>query len=88
MPSSPNRRSFGSNLRSLLWWRRASQEVLEEMSLHADLRARELEAEGVPADEARHRALREVGQPAVVVPEIEHLASRGDRASAVGQWLD
>src|SRR5688572_10027252 len=59
MPSARDQRRFGRHLRSLFWWRRASDEVLEEMRLHADLRARELEAEGMPPDAARLRALRE-----------------------------
>jgi putative ABC transport system permease protein len=58
------------------------------MRLHTELRARELEADGMPGDEARARAAREVGRPAEVVPVIERLAAHGDRASALRQWLD
>lgn len=88
MPAPRDQRRFGRHLRSLFWWRRASDEVLEEMRLHADLRARELEAEGMAPDAARARALREVGEPADVVPVVEQIAARGDRASAVRQALD
>src|SRR5688572_12159723 len=88
MNSSRHPRRFGGNLRSLFRWRRASDEVLGEMRLHADLRARELEAEGVSPDDARRRAMNEVGQPADVVPVVEQLAARGDRVSAIRQALD
>jgi putative ABC transport system permease protein len=86
--SPRNQRRFGANLRSLLRWRRASDDVAEEMQLHEELRARELEAEGVPAAEARRRAAREVGRPADVVPLVSALATRGDRVSAIRQAVD
>jgi len=88
MPRPRERRSFGQNLRSLFWWRRAADDVVEEMQLHADLRARELEEGGVPQAEARARAEREVGRPAEVVPMVARLAAATDRQSAVAQWLD
>lgn len=47
------RRWFGNNLRSWFGWRDAARDVREEMSLHVELRAAELEARGVPPVEAR-----------------------------------
>jgi putative ABC transport system permease protein len=81
-------RHFGNNLRSLLGWRRADRDVREEMALHVDLRAQELQGRGLAADEARARAEREVGPPTAVVPLVDTLARETDRRSAIRQWLD
>ena len=74
-------RWFGNNLRSLLGWRSGERDVRAEMSLHVDLRARDLEAAGVPAGEARRRAQREVGSPETIGREVARLAQSTDRAS-------
>ena len=88
MPAPSPRRRFGQNLRSLFWWRRGAEDVVEEMALHVDLRAQELEAEGVPAATARARAIQEVGRPDSVAPIVDRLAHSADRGSAIRQWLD
>ncbi len=82
------RRDFGWNLRSLKWWRRADRDVAEEMRLHVDLRTRELESLGLPADAARASATREVGQPAHVIATVDAMARAGDRQAAWRQRLE
>ena len=76
---------FGNNLRSLLGWRSAADDVQEEMRLHVELRARELMARGSSADEAWRRAQREVGKPDAVVHVVAGLAGSTDRRSAIVQ---
>jgi predicted permease len=82
------RRAFGNNLRSLRRWRDAGRDVRDEIAMHVDLRARDLEAAGLPPDEARAQAEREVGAPDRVAPAVDALATRADRASALRQRLD
>lgn len=86
-PKGPGR-EFGNNLESLEGWRDASREVREEMRLHAELRARELEAQGLAPGEARERAAREVGVPALVAPAVVSLAAATDRSSSWRQRVD
>lgn len=81
-------RRFGNNLRSLLGWRDARRDVREEMSLHADLRAQELEARGVSPADARRIAEREVGPAELVEPRVQASAAKTDHASSVRQRLD
>jgi predicted permease len=82
------RRDFGWNLRSLKWWRRADEDVAEEMRLHVELRTRELESLGLPADAAGARARREVGRPADVIAVVGAIARTADRQSAWRQRLE
>jgi putative ABC transport system permease protein len=86
-PKRP-RREFGGNLDSLAGWRDVARDVNDEMRLHAELRARELEAAGLPPEEARDRAAREVGVPSAVVPAVLDLAASADRAASLRQRLD
>ena len=81
------RREFGNNLRSLLGWRRAERDVREEMALHADLRAKELQNSGLSIDEARAKAEREVGFARSVIPLVNAIARDTDRRSSIRQWL-
>jgi hypothetical protein len=78
----PGGRRFGNNMRSWLRWRDAGRDVREEMQLHADLRAADLEARGLPPAEARRIAEREVGDPARVRAEVARLAAATDRRAA------
>ena len=82
------RRIFGNNLRSRARWRDADRDVRDEIALHVDLRARELEAAGLPPGEARAQAEREVGAPEQVAPLAAAIADRGDRRAAIRQRLD
>lgn len=75
----PRGRQFGNNLRAWLRWRDAGRDVCEEMQLHVDLRAADLEARGTPAAEARRIAEREVGDPSRVRAEVARLAAGTDR---------
>lgn len=86
-PKKPGR-EFGNNLESLEGWRDASRDVREEMRLHADLRASELEAQGLAPDEARARAATEVGTPSVVEPAVLSLAASTDRNRSWRQRAD
>jgi putative ABC transport system permease protein len=82
------KRLFGGNLRSLLGWRDARADVREEMALHVDLRAAELQARGLSADAARQQARREVGAADVVAPIAAALADVTDRRSSLAQRWD
>jgi hypothetical protein len=82
------KRLFGGNLRSLLGWRDARADVREEMALHVDLRAAELEARGLSADAAREQARREVGAIDVIAPVADALAEATDRRSSLAQRWD
>jgi putative ABC transport system permease protein len=84
----PGGRQFGNNLRSWLRWRNAADDVREEMRLHVDLRAADLEACGTPPGEARRIAEREVGDPSRVRAEVERLAATTDRRAAWTQPFD
>jgi predicted permease len=79
---------FGRHLRSRRGWRRAEADVREEMRLHVDWRQQELEAQGVPADEARRRASREAGDPARVAAAAARFADAADRRDSLRQWGD
>jgi hypothetical protein len=81
-------RWFGNNLASLLGWRSAERDVREEMRLHVDLRARELEAAGLAPQAARARAAREVGTADDVAVVVAQLAASTDRTSAIRQRCD
>lgn len=55
--------------RRIRYWFRRDREaghLREEIGLHVELRARQLEEGGIPAAEARHRALRQFGNGALV----------------------
>jgi predicted permease len=78
-------RQFGNNLRSLFGWRDARRDVREEMALHVELRAAELERRGIPRADARARAEREVGNPGHVEAAVARLAGGADRSSAWAQ---
>lgn len=84
----PRRRQFGNNLRSWFGWRDAGRDVREEMSLHVDLRAADLEARGVPPGEARRQAEREVGRPEAVAAHVGRLAGETDRQSRLAQRIE
>jgi putative ABC transport system permease protein len=81
-------REFGNNLESLRGWRDAPADVREEMRLHADLRARDLEAHGLTPEAARAQAAREVGDRLSVEPAVASLAASTDRTSAWRQRVD
>ena len=81
-------RRFGNNLASLLGWRSAGRDVREEMRLHVELRARDLEAGGLAPDAARARAVREVGSLDAVEMAVAKLGASTDRASAIRQRFD
>lgn len=82
------RRDFGNNLGSLAGWRDAGADVRAEIELHVDLRARDLEAQGLSPAAALDQAVREAGAAERVAPAVATLAARADRASAWRQRLD
>jgi putative ABC transport system permease protein len=83
-----SKRRFGRNLRSLKGWRDARRDVRDEMRLHCELRADELEAQGLAPADAMARAHREVGDPEVVEPMVISAAASADRASAWRQGVE
>ena len=64
------------NLRSDIWRESVSEEVTEELSFHIEMRAREMEARGVPLEEARRRAAARFGDLRHVQAECEHIGGR------------
>jgi putative ABC transport system permease protein len=85
---TPRGRHFGNNLRSWRGWRDAARDVRDEMQLHVELRTAELQGRGVPVDEARRRAEREVGRPAAVSSQVVALADAADRQSRLSQGFE
>ncbi|HET9372116.1 MAG TPA: ABC transporter permease [Vicinamibacterales bacterium] len=85
MPRSQRR--FGSNLSSLFGWRRPVEDVQDELELHAELRAEDLERRGMPRDAARTEVARRRADPAAVARICAADAGAGDRDSHRRQWL-
>jgi predicted permease len=69
------RRAF---LLALPWRRRVQGELIDELELHVDLRARQLQATGMTADDARAEALRRLGFTSMDEAR-ERLAAEGAR---------
>ncbi len=60
---------FFQKLRSLMHRRRKEEDLRDELQFHLDEEAEERQAEGLPGDEARHAARRDIGNIALVQEE-------------------
>lgn len=67
--------------------RRAPRDVQREIDLHLELKARELEAAGLPPDEARRAARAAFGDPDAVAAECRDVRSQTVRARRRREWL-
>ena len=67
---------------------RVPGDVDEELRLHVDLRAAELEAEGLPADEARKEAERLFGDPTAHREQVIAIDRHRVRTERRSDWLD
>ncbi|HZI42280.1 MAG TPA: ABC transporter permease, partial [Gemmatimonadaceae bacterium] len=71
-------------------WRSASRiraDVDDELSFHIDMRATELVASGMSADDARREATREFGDVEFTRRYCRRLDESGERATRRGDWL-
>jgi putative ABC transport system permease protein len=76
------------SLRSWLWSVPLEQEVDEELRLHVDLRARELEARGVDPRVAREMALARLGNVGQLRRTCVDLGRKRSREMRITQWID
>jgi putative ABC transport system permease protein len=76
------------SLRSWLWKVPLDQEVDEELSLHVDLRTRELIARGMDPKAAREMAASRLGDVRRVKRTLLGIARKRDREMRVTQWLE
>ena len=82
--SNRSHRSFRLPWRSTASIRR---DLEDEMALHIDLRARELEAGGMAPDDARREAWREFGDVRETRRYCERLDRAAEREVRAGEWL-
>lgn len=64
------------------------QELQDEMATHMAHRADDLEAEGLPRDEAERRARKEFGDPTRIGREVEQVRRRERRGRGLRSWID
>ena len=76
------------SLRSWLWEIPIDQEVDEELSLHAELRTRELVARGLDPQTARDQAIRRMGDLARLKRTMADLGRKRDREMRVTRWIE
>jgi putative ABC transport system permease protein len=76
------------SLRSWLWRVPLDQEIDEELSLHLDLRTRELVDRGMDPREARELALRRMGDVSRVRQTCVDVGRKRDREMRIMRWLD
>jgi putative ABC transport system permease protein len=76
------------SLRSWLWRVPLDQEIDEELSLHLELRTRELVERGMDPREARALALRRMGDVSRVKRTCVDVGRKRDREMRIRQWLD
>ena len=77
-----------ASLRSWIWRVPLDEEVDEELSLHLELRTRELMARGLDAEAARAQALRRMGDVARVRRTCVDIGRKRDREMRILQWLE
>ena len=76
------------SLRSWLWRVPLDQEIDEELELHIELRTRELIERGMDPREARHVALRRMGDVRHVKRTCVDVGRKRDREMRIMQWLE
>jgi putative ABC transport system permease protein len=76
------------SLRSWLWRVPIEQEIDEELSLHIEMRARELVAGGMDRQAAREAAARRLGDLAQLKREMADVGRKRDRGMRVTQWFE
>lgn len=76
------------SLRSRLWRVPVEQEVDEEIALHLELRARELEERGLDPASARRAAQERMGDVSSVKAELRQLGRRRDRGMKIATIAD
>ena len=76
------------SLRSWLWRVPVDQEIDEEISLHVDMRTRELVERGMDPIAAREAAIRRLGDLARLKRTCVDLGRRRDRDMRLTQWLE
>jgi putative ABC transport system permease protein len=76
------------SLRSWLWRIPIDQEIDEELSLHVEMRTRELIARGVDPKTARELAIGRLGDVARLKQTMTDIGRKRDREMRVTQWLD
>jgi predicted permease len=81
------RLEFGCRLRSRFWRLTPREEVDGEIRFHLDMRARELEARGLPPAQAREEAARRFGDAAEVARACQVIAARRNRAIDMADYL-
>jgi putative ABC transport system permease protein len=68
--------------------RQATEDVKAEIEFHLQARTDELQAAGLPADEARRQAKREFGDMRAARAALVPPARRAERRRRVGRWVD
>jgi predicted permease len=81
------RLEFGRRLRSRFWRPAPREEVDSEIRFHLDMRARELEARGLPPAQAREEAARRFGDAAEIARACRVIAGRRNRAIDMAEYL-
>ncbi len=76
------------SLRSWLWRIPIDQEIDEELSLHVEMRTRELIARGVDPKTARELAISRLGDVARLKRTMTDIGRKRDREMRVTEWLD
>ncbi len=76
------------SLRSWLWRVPVDQEITDEISLHLELRTRELIRGGMDPRSARELALQRMGDVATVKETCVNLGRKRDRRMRLGQWFE
>jgi hypothetical protein len=76
------------SLRSWLWQIPIDQEVDEELSLHTEMRTRELIARGMDPTAARELAMRRLGDVASLKRTMMTLGRKRDREMRVTRWFE
>jgi predicted permease len=66
----------------------AEQELDEEIRLHLELRAEQLERQGLAPEEARAEALRRFGPPVEARRLLQRAAQRRERSLRLREWLE
>jgi predicted permease len=81
------RLEFGRRLRSRFWRPAPREEVDSEIRFHLDMRARELEARGLPPAQAREEAARRFGDAAEIARACRVIAGRRNRTIDMAEYL-
>ena len=62
-------------------------DVEDELRHHLEMRTRDLERAGMPAEEARAEALRRFGDVATIRAEVESIERKAERRERRSQWF-